>query len=248
MGAIVDIGNVSALRTYRAHTNGWGHGMNLNMIALSIMMSPGVKSMTTALPANGTQGDTYIDPGTGKMCMWIDAWNDGDDQPAGWYCLSPNIGSITLVNDSQHLMVYELPGQWSLLVDLTATHNPVQRELAFYAPGLVRANTSIFAYVAGMELTFPAGADSSGAGLEIAPSAAITFNITGPGGTFGTIAFASGSLVGTVTIANETILQPAVPTENQYVQANVMKVISPADVKGASGLNVTLRGKIRGID
>lgn len=235
------------LSGFRNHA--WTRKMNKNLLRVAMSYTDSVKSMTTTLPASAADGDMYIDPLDGKICMWVPAFDDniGDPQPAQWWRMDPGQGRQVYVQDLNKVFLYNMSSVWELLVDIGATHRGVEREFSFYSPGLLRPSATVFYYIAGLEFTIEAGAPNSGASLETAPSATLVLPIMHQGDAVGTITFASSSKSGVIAFPNERVVQPA-HAENQYVQANALSVLSPPATYGASGLSLTLRGKIRAID
>lgn len=243
----MNLDSAMELSSFRNHA--WTRKMNKNLLRVAMSYTDSVKSMTTALPASAADGDMYIDPADGKICMWVPAFDDniGDPQPAQWWRMDPGIGRQVYVQDLNKVYLYNMSSAWELLVDIGATHQGIEREFAFYAPGLVRPNATLFYYIAGLEFTIEAGAPHSGATLEVAPSISIVLSIQHQDTEVGTITFAGGSKNGVISFPLERVVQPS-HAENQYVKANALSILSPAATNGASGLSVTLRGKIRAID
>jgi hypothetical protein len=249
MATKINIGPMAALNRMGVRSNDWARQGNTNWIKMAAMFNPSVVSKTSALPESAPEGTLYIDPADKQVCMWVDAFDDGTPGTAGWYAMGPNVGAFVYVEDQNAMYAWDKNvSDWKLLVDFDAPHQYVRREFSFYVPGLVRPSATIFSYVAGMEFTLEAGAPDSGANCEIAPTSAVTFNIVKSGATIGTIAFAAGSTSGVISVPSEIVINPALPGENQYVYANVLRIYSPGNVYGMNGLNVTLRGKIRAID
>lgn len=238
------------LDRFQAQSHTWGRKMNLNMIKMSMLTGPAAESMTTSLPGSAAEGTVYIDPATKKLCMYVSGFDDDDGapMPADWYSLQPNIGQMCLVKDQNKVYLFNWALDWELAIDLGATHRGVEVERAWYAPGLMRPSATLFYYVAGLEFTIEAGAPNSGATLEVGPvGGSLVLPIRHQGLEVGTITFTSGSLEGTIDFPSERVIQPS-HTENQYVRANALSVTSPSNIRQASGLSVTLRGKIRAID
>lgn len=234
------------------YSNDYTRALNNNLIKMAMGFRTGVKSKTTTLPDTAVDGDMYIDPANGFISMWLDTFDDNVPSPApnpsGFYQIVPTFGMTAIVQDEEKMYVFGESGTWELLFDMAAPHVGVEREIALYAPGLLRPNNAIvYQYVAGMEFTIEAGAPNSGAHLDVAPSSNISIAITASTGSVGTLTFASGSQAGVFNIPSEVIVQPAA-FENMYVQAHVLTFTGPASWAGAEGLSFTLRGKIRAID
>lgn len=251
------LGELNKLKRTGARNNKWARTANVNFMKIGTAMNLSCISKTATLPVyervedEPPEGTTYVNPLNQRLYVWTEAWEDGegDPFPKGWAVYAPSYGNILFVEDAQLLCIFSKSTEaWEVLVDLNEQHVATPRELSFFAPGIVRPKSIIFHYVAGMELTLPAGVPGSGAGLQTAPSSAIVFELLKGNAQIGTISFAAGSTAGVVSVPNETIIQPALPDETQYVRANVLQVRSPDSVAGAMGLNVTLRGKIRAID
>lgn len=251
----VDLGQAGTFHLYPSQDNNYTRGLNLNWIAMSMLMSPSVISKTTSIPGSADEGDQYIDPATLRVFAWNDGFTDNDPNggppnvsPAGWYSLAPKPGMFMHVQDEEKVYMYTNEGLWMEIWDINATHHPVARELPFYSPGGLRPGATIFSYVAALQLTLPAGSVAGGAACEVAPTGEVVLGINKSGAQVGTITFASGSTSGVINIPAEVIVQPALPGENMYVQANMMTIVSPGDVHGLVGLSVTLRGEIQAID
>lgn len=251
------LGELNKLQRTSARSNKWARRANVNFMKIGVAMNLSCISRVTPLPVyeevedEPPEGTTYVNPETQQIHVWTLAWEDGegDPFPKGWAVYTPTYGNIIFVEDEEALYIYsKSTNAWELLVDINEEHVATPRELSFFAPGIVRPNSIIFHYVAGMELALPAGVPGSGAGLQTAPSSAIEFQILKGNTQIGSITFAAGSVEGVVSVPNEAIIHPALPDETQYVRANVLQVRSPLSVAGAMGLDVTLRGKIRAID
>ena len=245
---MIDIGALTQLK-FAARSHGWARAMNQNLIKQAMTFGPAVESMTTNLPASAPDGTMYIDPTSKKLCMWLDAFDDQDPgvSPAGWYAALPSRGLLVYVRDQNKYYMWNYSNAWELAIDVGATHRGIEREFAFYAPGLLRPSSTLFYYVAGLEFTLQAGAPNSGAHLETAPTSQLVLPIKHQGVQIGTITFATGSTSGVVAVPVTHIVQPT-NVENMYQQANVLEITSPANVYGAVGLSVTLRGMLRAID
>lgn len=233
-----NIGGFTFLR-FPARSHGWAEGMNNNAVKASALLQPAVLSRTTPLPVTASDGDCYIDPATNRICLWV----------AGeWYQISPRTGAWVYVKDANEYAHFNDANQWVTALDLDGPHAPIERTLAFYNPGLIRPNSLLFNYVAGMEFTIPQDAPGTGGTLEVPPSGgSVVFPIYTRSGNSGHITFGDGSTVGTVTFPNEVVVHPT-EVENEYTPADHIHIRSPADLFGAEGLSLTIRGKIRAID
>ena len=230
-------------------SNAWGNTMNINAIKTAMMLQTGVKSRVATLPGSPAHADRYLLTTSNRICMWIAAFNDGVTlEPAQWVQMSPAVGMLLFVEDEEKLYVWRDEGLWQEALDLNETHHAVEREFALYAPGIMRPNNTVFQYIAGMELTIPAGAPGSHALLDKGPvGGSLQFTIRHNGAQVGTVTFGSGATVGSVSFPAERIIYDAY-VENTLVQAHTLLVTSPNDLRAAEGLSLTLRGKIRAID
>lgn len=238
------------LSPWRSHT--WTRPMNQNLIRMYATYTNSALSRTTPLPSNGTEGDIRIDPATGNVCVWLNAFDDNinDPQPAQWWSIPPGLGRQIYVRDENKIYMFSDSGGWELLVDIGAEHRGIEREFAWYAPGLIRPSSVIFHYVAGSEFTVvPNGGTGRGswAFLTVAAAAALDFPIRHNSAEIGMVHFEGGATTGSVNIYAERVIQPA-RAETMYMAAHVLDVLSPANTHGAQGLSVTLHGKIRPID
>lgn len=244
-----NIGSTSTFRTFAKRSHNWAEPMNEQIIRTATTLQASCKSKTTALPTSGVEGDIYINPSDGKINVWVDARPldlVGTMAPAEWYVLAPAPGFLIFVEDELTFCVYT-GGAWVEVWDLNNTHRVVEREMTFHVPYRIREDAVLFQYCAGTEFTIPAGAAGSGASLDVAPSAPISFSIRRNNSTIGTISFASGSTTGVVSVPSQVVVHP-VAEENMYVQANTLSVVSPVSVAGAEGLSVSIKGMIRSID
>ncbi len=251
------LGELNKLQKSSARNNKWARRANVNFMKIGVAMNLSCISKVTPLPVyervedEPPEGTTYVNPDNQRLYVWTEAWDDGegDPFPKGWAVFQPSYGNIMFVEDEETLCIFSKSTEaWEVLVDLNEQHVATPRELSFFAPGIVRPKSIIFHYVAGMEFTLPAGAPDSGASLQTAPSSDIEFQILKGNTVIGGIYFGAGSTAGVVSVPDETVINPALPEETQYVRANVLQVRSPDSVAGAMGLDVTLRGKIRAID
>lgn len=237
-----------SLQQFGMGSHNWGNGNNINAIKTAMMLQTGVLSRVSALPGSPSVNDRYLLTETSQICMWIDGFNDGEDnEPAQWVRMAPTVGMLLFVEDEEKFYVWRNTNVWEEALDLNETHHAVQREIPLYAPGRIRPNNFALIYVAAMELTIEAGAPGSQAMLDVAPSGGISFVIRHNNTPVGSISFGGGSTEGSVSFPSERIIYDAW-TENLQVQAHALYVVSPADLKGAEGLSLTLRGKIRAMD
>lgn len=257
MAAITPLGELGKLSKIAARNNNWTRRANVNFMKMGAAMNLSALSLSTPIPVYPTvedepdEGTTYIHPDTKQLYVWTEEFADNteDPFPKGWAVFTPTYGNVCFVEDDQTLRIYSRATQsWDVLVDLNAVHQPVERELSCFIPGILRPNAVIWAYVAGMELALAPGLPGAGAGLQIAPSAGVQFTLQKANTVVGTISFAAGSTTGVIDFPNEIIIHPALPEENLYVRANLFQIRSPLSTAGAQGLDFTLRGKLRGID
>lgn len=241
-----DIGSINPLRQFQAKNQSWHRGMNENLIKMSMTIASSAISRTTPLPGSANEGDVYIEPGSGKIVMWVESFDDdGTPTAPDWWAATPTPGTVFYIRDENKWYLYSDLFEWTLLMALDDPYTPVARSLAFYAPGLVRAGATIFQFVPGMQLAIPQDAPGSGAGLEIAPSGGgIAFSIMHGSTLVGTINFAQDATVATIDFPNPVVVNNALPDENKYEQAQILRIVAPGDVRGASGLNVTIAAEI----
>jgi hypothetical protein len=239
-----NIGAVTGMRQHSPGNNYWAAGMNENLIKMMFGLAPSVISKSTARPSVGTEGDTYLVGG--NVHIWIDDYTDESGTvEGGWKIMTPVVGLQIFVRDVNEIWLFDESQEWVRMIALDAPYIPVQRELKFYAPGLVRPGAVMFKYVATMPFAVEAGAPGSGAHLEIAPSGgSAVFPITCAGVQVASITFASGSTTGVVSWPDRTVIHNALPDENKYARAQELLVYAPGNPRGATGLNVSLRGEI----
>ncbi|MFC3724413.1 hypothetical protein [Neoaquamicrobium sediminum] len=207
--------------------------MNHNFTKLSMLLHPSVTALVTNLPASAGENECFIETSTGRIGMW----SNGE-----WWTVDPKIGVLAYVAGLDQYWQFSPDEEWVLAFDLNADFAPIERNLSFYAPGLVRPNAPLFAYVPTMEFTLPAGAPGSHAVLDVAPAGG-NLILTFAGGT---ITFLDGQTEGTFSVASDYVIHPA-ETEGMYAQPTVLTITSGSTFN-AQGLSVSLRGKIRAID
>ena len=231
----------------RSHT--WGRKVNDQLVKYGVLLQGSVKSRTDTVPASGASGDIYIHPTNKRIYAWVEAWNDGDGViPAEWYIIQPTTGLVMHVQDVDKWYVYTQLADWQLLWDPSKSHRAIQREFAFYHPYLIRPSAKIFGYVATKEFAIAAGAPGSGSHCEIAPvGGSVVYSIRKGNAQIGTITFADGSTDGVIDFPNMQVILPAIQ-ENMYEVANILQVVSPANIRSMQGLHVTIQGIIRSID
>lgn len=222
------------LKTFSVRSHGWGDDMNVNLLKLATLMHPSVVSRTQPLPPAADDNTARIDPETGLINVWL---------LGQWNTITPAEGAWVHVRDANTLDHFDAALGWRVGIDLNAAPGPTPRTLAFYAPEAIRPNTTVFAYACGQEFTLQAGAPGSSATLEVAPAQAITVSIRAPA-EIGTITFAAGAVDGIFAVPAQTTLLP-VQAESQYSHASRLTIASPADLHGARGLSITLRGVVR---
>lgn len=243
-----NIGSAASWNQIAKRSNTWGAKMNEQIIKFGALIQGSVLSMTTPLPASPSVGDVYINPANGRVCIWVDEFNDGETtHPAEWYVITQTVGLVMLVRDLNKWFVYTNLDEWQMLWDPEKSHRAIPREFSFYAPYRLRPRKTIFSYVATQEFVIEAGAPGSGAFCEIAPTATVVLTISKGGVSVGTVTFTAGATDGTVSIPSEVVVLPAVE-ESMYTQANVLTISSPVDTFLIEGVNVTICGEIRSID
>lgn len=243
------IGSTSTFRTFSKRSHNWSEPMNEQIIRTATTLHGSCLSKTTPLPSVATQGDTYINPSDKRIHVWVDERpvdQFGTIAPAEWYAITATSGFMIFVIDERTFYIM-LGGEWVPVWNLDQTHRIVEKELTLYAPGRLRAAETIFKYCAGTEFTIPQNAPGSGATLDVAASAPITYTIRRNGSNVGTIAFGAGQTDGVVSVPNQVVVHAAAE-ENMYVRANTLTVDAPADVFGAQGLSFSIKGMIRSID
>lgn len=224
---------------FPARSHGYADGMNHNMIKAATLLQPSVISRTTALPVTANDHDCYIDPANGLICTWL----DGE-----WYKISPSYGAWVHVQDAEEYAHFGKDNLWITALDLNAVHTPIERTLAFYNPGIIRPNATLFYYVAAMEFTIPANAPGTAGLLEVAPTGgSVQFDIFTSSGVSGNIAFADGSTAGVVTFPAQVVVHPS-EEDTSETMAHHLFIRAPSNTLGAEGLSITIRGEIRAID
>lgn len=245
VGTIVRNMGSMALKRYSAGNNNWAGGMNENLLKMSLTISSTVKSRKTALPDTAMDGDQYIEPGSGRLCIWAeDVPQDLGGELTGWFAASPKTGLIFYVQDDAEYVIFAEGGGWTPLISFDKPYTPVPRTLAFFAPGPIKAGSDVFQYVSGFPLSIKAGAAGSGASLIVAPSAGITFQIFHSNIVVGSIQFSGGSNDGAVNFPQNVAFNNALPAERRYYQSQMLSIKAPADLKGAQGLSFTLTADI----
>lgn len=247
MPIVRNMGPLIPMKTFAPGNNMWSQGMNENLIKMSMTIASSVKSRTQAIDAVGSpaEGDIYLDPATGFLVVWmVDVPQDLGGTLTGWFAATPRSGSLFYVQDEQIFIGFTDGNVWTELINFAEPYTPVARTLAFYVPGLPRANVDLFKYVSGFSLTLLADSEGHGAGLDVAPSEDITFSIRHGNTEVGTITFDDGSTTGSVNIGAPIIVNNALPAESKYTQSQVLTVKSPTNLHGAQGLNVTFSAEI----
>lgn len=240
-----NIGSVTGLRQHSPGNNYWAKTMNQNMIKMMFGLAPSVISKSVAVPSSGSEGDAYLS--AGNIHLWVDDFTDDDGGvvEGGWKIMSPVVGCQILVRDVNEIWMYDETMEWVRMIAIDAPFVPVPRELKFYAPGLVRPGSVMFKYVASMPFAVAEDAPGAGAHLEVAPSGdGIDFTITCAGVPVGSIHFDQNSTTGEVTWPDRTVIHNGLPDENKYIKAQELLIYAPNNPRGATGLNVTLRGEI----
>lgn len=247
-----NIGVSNAWTAIGKYSQNWSQKMNQALVKMAVMLHGSVLGRVGALPGSPAVNDTYILTTDNAIYCWQPAVVDANDTPpvndaAQWYKITPTTGDKLYVVDENKFYVFDNLSTWNMFWDPSKSHRSIQREMTFYVPYLLRANATIFSYVASTEIAFPAGAAGSGAFCEVAPSAAVVFSIRKNNAVVGTISFASGNTDGVVAFPSEAVIVPSAQ-DGMYLRPNVLTVTSPANIAGMQGLNVSLRGKIRSID
>jgi hypothetical protein len=239
------IGMINQFQQYQAGNNYWHRGMNENLIKMAMTVSSSVLTMVDEMPVSGgAEGDMYI---SGPyIYMWLSGFDDdGTPTPAQWWQAQANIGTVFFVQDEQAYYIFSDDGGWEKTIDLNSTLTPVPRTTTFYNPGNIRPGAVIFKYVAGLQYAIPEDAPGSGAGLETAPGGGgISFAIKHGGVQVGSIDFAQDALSGTFDFPARVVVNNALPNESKYEQAQELTIVAPADLRGATGLNVTIQAEI----
>lgn len=236
---VVNIGD-STFSTFTKGSHDWSGGMNTNFLKMSVLLHGAARSRTTnIMDANSVSNlSTFIDPENGNIYTAV----SGE-----WNVITPADGYVMYIIDADEMAVFRSGIGWRRLIAVDAEMGSAPRELAFFMSGAIKPSDVIYRYVCGVEFTLPAGAAGSVARLDVAPTS--TFQLIGSGGTGGNfiITFAANSKNGVFTSSSDIFFQPTT-VQNLYQSPNVMEIKSPADVFGASGLTVTLRGKVRPIN
>lgn len=235
---MADIGPINSYQMFEPQSHNWAGGMNANMLKAATSLHLSVKSIVGALPGSPDPNDTYI-LNTNRT---INVFVNGD-----WQTISPVVGTLAFVQDEAAFYLYDLSLAWFKVFSLgDPITSPVERNLSFFAPGLVRPNNLLFHYIPTMEFTLPASAPNSFATLEVPPSGGdLVLTISALLGS-GTITFEDGETDGVFSVPSNIIVLPA-DFEELYSQPQVLRIDSSATF-GAEGLSVSLKGQIRAID
>lgn len=218
---------------FTRYSHNWDAGMNGNFVKLSMLLHPSVKNLVTNFPATAAENQGLIETSTGRIGMF----SNGQ-----WWTVAPKIGALVYVEDLDQYWQFNPYNQWSMAIDLNAVYAPIERNLSFYAPGLVRPNSTLFTYIPTMEFTLPAGAPGSHATLAEPPIGGDLVILMGGS----TIVFPEGQVVGTFNVPSEMVIHPS-ETEGMYAQPSIL-TIRTTQTRNAEGLSLSLRGKIRAID
>lgn len=246
------IGAANAFQTFVKRNNNWSEGMNDNLLKAAAVLHGSVRGIVSSLPGSPAANETYIRSTDNAIYVWVPARNDLDEDnnpitlPAEWFVITPIVGMSMLVEDQEKVFWFG-PTGWEEAWDLNAVHRSLEREVNLHIPYLLRNNSVLYEYVAGVELTIEAGAPGSGAFLDVAATDDVVFQIKHNGTNCGTISFDSGSIAGDIDFPGEVVVYPAL-VEHEYARAQNLTIHSPADTFGAQGLGITFRAKIRAID
>ena len=172
--------------------NNWKGGMDLNLRKLSLLVQLSVLSMTTALPSTGlADGMIYIIPSGG------DAKKIAIRDNGAWVYFTPAEGWLAYVKDTDKYVKFD-GTNW---VDLTTGGGggTAALEYACFIAGKPSAAEVVMRHVMTQAGTIPIGMTGSRAVLNVATTAAKSFDIKKNTTAIGTINFAAGAVVGTFT-------------------------------------------------
>lgn len=234
---MADLGAINNYHGFSPRSHNWAVGMNSNMLKAAATMHLSVKDIVAVLPAQPVANDTYILTDTNQINVYADG---------AWQTIVPVPGVLAFVEDEESFYLFNVASAWEKVFDLNAVSDPIERNLSFYAPGLVRPNSVVFHYIPTMEFKLPAGAPHSYATLEKAPSGGnLVVGISSLGGN-GTITFADGSTDGVFNVAGDLVFLPA-DFESMFSTPQQVRMTVGSNY-GAEGLSVSLKGEIRAID
>lgn len=235
---MADLGPINNYNLFEALSHNWAGGMNANMLKAATTLHLSVKGIVSELPPSPAPNDTYILSGTRAINVFANGT---------WNTIAPVAGTLAFVEDDEAFYLYDVSLVWMKVFSLDEPiTSPVERNLSFFAPGLVRPNNLLFHYIPTMEFVLPAGAPNSFATLEVPPSGGdLVLTITALLGS-GTITFEDGETDGVFSVPNDITVLPA-DFEELYSQPQVLRIYSSGN-HGAEGLSVSLKGQIRAID
>lgn len=200
--------------------NNWKAGMDLNLRKLSLLVQLSVLSMTTALPSTGlADGMIYIIPSGG------DAKKIAIYDESAWVYFTPAEGWLAYVKDTDKYVKFD-GTNW---VDLTTGGGggTAAMEYACYIAGKPAAAEIVMRHVMTQAGTIPIGMTGSRAVLNVATTAAKSFDLKKNTTAIGTINFAAGAVVGTFTFtaavafAAGDILQLSAPAAQDATLADL---------------------------
>lgn len=149
------------------HSGGWKPGMDSNLLTLSALVQPVVKSATTALPGSPTDGDVYIVPSSaGSNPNKIAIRDNG-----AWTYVTPKTGWEVYVIDTASRLRWSGTA-WaaalvggsgaSALIGMVSAHLPADFTVttgAWRTPGAWTIDHDTFStYLSNSDFTVPAGA------------------------------------------------------------------------------------------
>ena len=200
-------------------SNGWKDANDVNLRMLSALVQLSVLSATTALPGVPTNSLIYIVPSGG------DAKKVAIYDESAWVYFTPAEGWLAYVKDTDKYIKFD-GTNW---VDLTTGGGggTAALEYACFIAGKPAAAEVVMRHVMTQAGTIPIGMTGSRAVLNVATTAAKSFDIKKNTTAIGTINFAAGAVVGTFTFtaavafAAGDILQLSAPAAQDTTLADL---------------------------
>lgn len=234
---IKQIGSMDLERSWPYGDNTWKPGMDRNLQKMSAIMQGAVMSRTTPIPDTGSPGDRYINPATGDILMWD---VDSDDEVAKWLAITPLEPTLMWVNDEDVFVTWtDIPAAWNVMFNPTsAIPSPAVRAVATFVPGEIPPVTKL--WILAVRVSFNLAVDFAGSQghAEVPPSGGdVIFSVQKNGTEVGTMTFTNG--VNAATFASAA--------GAEFVEGDLLTIVSPSAVNGVSALAVTLKGSTPGL-
>lgn len=238
----INIGDIRS-QTIRAGSHDWAATMNNNLIKSAVLSNGSVLSRTKPIPDTAANGDTYINPETGEIWVFL----------AGvWYAITAVRGLQMYVVD-EDVMLINVNG-WKILYTLSADNPSVPRELNIFIktgyPG-----TSVFTLAPSLEFSYVSGqkcpiiAETKGTASFQVIHTGLHGQILQPDGIEpkpkvvgeGSLNGNTGSLVFS---DSGTVLSGLY--QGKYAQPDRLTVVCTA-WSGAENVSISLYGRVRGL-